>query len=201
MSEDSLVISGEQLERLNNRHLIFIYGKYLEKLILKKQGCFDWKWNEFEGLCSMWCAEKRRLICYCKLVHVFWKTQKTLSTISMKVTDKYNVYAFIPEWKKALLSQRGLKLAENGEIKIWVCASWHGSLNSGEDDGEKNPPKFSIANDLTICNLSLNLGDVTITERKLTSLASFREYTVISRGGKHKFIKIHILVFDCSKKN
>ncbi len=38
--------------------------------------------------------------------------------------------------------------------------------------------------------------DVTITERRLTSLASFKGHIVIARGGIHKLLKRHILVLS-----
>ncbi len=60
---------------------------------------------------------------------------------------------------------------------------------------EKNPPKFSIANGFALGDLPPCLEDVTITERRLTSLASFKGLTVIARGGRHKFIKVTYLFF------
>ncbi len=57
---------------------------------------------------------------------------------------------------------------------------------------KRKSTKFSIANGFAIGDLQ----DVTITERRLTSLASFRGHTAIARGGRHKFIKSHILVFS-----
>ncbi len=54
---------------------------------------------------------------------------------------------------------------------------------------EKNPPRFSIANGFALGDLPPCLEDVTITERRLTSLASFKGHTVIARGERHKFIK------------
>ncbi len=60
---------------------------------------------------------------------------------------------------------------------------------------ETNSPKFSIANVFGLGDLPPCLQDVTISERRLKSLASFKGHAVVARGGKHKFIKSHILVF------
>ncbi len=67
---------------------------------------------------------------------------------------------------------------------------------SGEDKDENIPPKFSIGNGFAIGDLPPHLRDAKITQRRLTSLASFREHTVIAIGGRHKFIKSHVLVFS-----
>ncbi len=76
---------------------------------------------------------------------------------------------------------------------MYTC---HYSLTSGEDSEEKNPPKFSIANGFGIGDLPQHQQDVTITERRSTSLASFRAHTVIARGGQNKFTESHRLVFS-----
>ncbi len=81
-------------------------------------------------------------------------------------------------------------------IGLRVCASCYKSLSSGGPNEEKYPPKFSIANGFALGDLPPCLQDVTITERRLKSLASFRGYTGIARGGRHKFVKSHILVFS-----
>ncbi len=117
--------------------------------------------------------------------------------IQSSLEKSYDVSDFIPELKNVLLSRRGVNIAENGEIGgLWVCRSCYDSLNNGKDKDEKFPPKFSIANGFSIGDLPPHLRDVTITERKLTSLASFRGHTVIGKGGRHKFIQSHILVFS-----
>ncbi len=51
--------------------------------------------------------------------------------------NAYHVSACIPELENVLLSRRGLKIAENGEIELWVCNLCYNSLNSGEDIDEK----------------------------------------------------------------
>ncbi len=66
----------------------------------------------------------------------------------------------------------------------------------GNGSQNKNPPKFSIANGFCIGQLPSPLRNVTLTERKLTSLASFKGHTVVARGGRQKFIKSHVLVFS-----
>lgn len=57
------------------------------------------------------------------------------------------------------------------------------------------PPKFCIANGFAIGELPQHSRDVSLTECKLTSLASVKGHTVIARGGKHKSTKNHFLVF------
>ncbi len=53
-----------------------------------------------------------------------------------------------------------------------------------------------MANSFAIGNHPLNVRDVTITERRLTSLASFRGHTVLAREEGHILIKSHIPVLS-----
>ncbi len=67
-------------------------------------------------------------------------------------------------------------------------------------EGE-NPPTLSIANGFFIMILPDSLKNATITELKLTSLASFSGRTVLARAGRHKFIKSHVLLFSSQPEN
>ncbi len=56
--------------------------------------------------------------------------------------------------------------------------------------------KFSIANGFAIGELPKYLSDSTMTERRLTSLTNIKGNTIIARGGRHRFIKSHFIVFS-----
>ncbi len=74
------------------------------------------------------------------------------------------------------------------KLMLYAFEYWRGQRG-------RNATEVAIANGFAIVNLPINLQDGTIAERRLTSLASFRRYTVIPRRERHKFIKSHILVF------
>ena len=77
----------------------------------------------------------------------------------------------------------------------------HKSLMRGKDTATVPPSKFSIANGFAIGDLPEHLNDVSLTECRPTALATFKGHTVIARGGKHKSIKSHILVFSSNPES
>ncbi len=112
--------------------------------------------------------------------------------------ELYDISNYIPQLGNALLSKRGINKTEGDveKFNIRVCKVCYGSLGHGPERERRNPPKFSIANGFAIGQLPDHLIDATVTERRLTSLTNIRGNTVIARGGKHRFIKSHFLVFS-----
>lgn len=105
----------------------------------------------------------------------------------------YDISKWIPEFKGALLSKKGVEfLAEvhpTGYVQI--CNGCKRSMSIASE----KPPKFSIANGFDIGCLPLELQDSTYIERRMTSITSICTPITVLSGGKHTFIKGHVSVF------
>ena len=121
---------------------------------------------------------------------------KPWSDIPQSLQDQYDVSEMIPSLKNVLVSKRAEYAKNDDSFKMRVCKSCYGSLMKGKCSEERYPPKLSVANGFAIGTLPSYLANSTVTEHRLTSLASHKAQIVIARGGKHRIIKSHVLVFS-----
>lgn len=75
-----------------------------------------------------------------------------------------------------------------------VCNYCHDSLL--HVSSSRKSLKFSIANGFAIGQLPYHLREATSPEICLTSLASVRAPIFIARGGHHRVVHHHVIVFD-----
>lgn len=117
-------------------------------------------------------------------------------SLPQQLVNYYDISRKIAMLKGAMLSPRSeVVVSVEGELpSIRVCVSCHGSLN--RPSKRDLPPEFAIANGFAIGELPLHLKDATLPELWLTSLASCSPPIFVVRGGKHRAIRSHVMVFD-----
>lgn len=92
-----------------------------------------------------------------------------------------------------LLSRRGIKFTDT-EIVIRVCQRCHLHIKKGVS----TPPKFAIANGFFVGTLPDDLHQATWPEQLMTQLVTVVAQTRVMRGGLHKAIRPHCMIFDAA---
>ncbi|OWZ08230.1 hypothetical protein PHMEG_00019260 [Phytophthora megakarya] len=86
-----------------------------------------------------------------------------------------------------LLSKRGVHL----DGKLDICDECNASLM------KLSIPKFAIKNGFAVGTLPDSFAEMTLPERLMTQTVSVTAVTRVMRGGAHRSIRSHCLVFDC----
>jgi hypothetical protein len=92
-----------------------------------------------------------------------------------------------------LLSSKGVRAIAIG-VELTLCDTCHASLSKEST----HPPKFAIANGFFIGRLPEHLAEATWIETIMTQLVTVVAQTRVMRGGRHRAIRSHCMVFDAT---
>jgi len=118
--------------------------------------------------------------------------REVLSSAGEELPDEliaeYDCSGVSPALEGALLSKRGIR--PDGDLHI--CDECEGSL------AKRSIPKFSVKNGFYVGALPRCFADMTVVERWMTQTVSVVAATRVMRGGAHRSIRSHCLVFDAT---
>jgi hypothetical protein len=151
------------------------------------------------GLDEVACAvcDRNELRARCRVVAVsdgesMHRLREVLSSSGEELPDElvaeYDCSGVSSALEGALLSKRGVRA--DGDLHI--CDECDESLAKG------SIPKFSIKNGFYVGTLPSQFTDMTLPERLMTPMESVVAATRVMRGGAHRSIRSHCLVFDAT---
>jgi len=151
------------------------------------------------GLDEVACAvcDRNELRARCRVVAVsdgesMHRLREVLSSSGEELPDElvaeYACSGVSSALEGALLSKRGVRA--DGDLHI--CDECDESLTKG------SIPKFSIKNGFYVGTLPSQFTDMTLPERLMTQMESVVAATRVMRGGAHRSIRSHCLVFDAT---
>ena len=116
------------------------------------------------------------------------------STLNPSLLQFYNCSDLHPQLEGMMLSRLGVTVAAPGVVYVDLCDECKTSLK--RPSAMSLPPKFAIANHFFIGRLPDDLFCATWPEFLMCTLVSVVAQTRVLRGGVHRAIRSHLVLFD-----
>ncbi len=122
-----------------------------------------------------------------------WRQRlKPIRDLHPQLLQHYDISDLIPRFSGMLLSRMGVE-RNSGKLptgNIYVCQSCARAMSNQS----KNPPKFAIANGFEIGDLPASFTNISVAEKRLSSITSLAVPLTVFRGGKHTVLTGHVYV-------